>query len=118
MFVSFANFYWQFIKNFSQIVPLLIFMLKTSINKPIDWQARPGKDSWDSGRAKLGIAKNANLVKSKVRNSTKSKNGVKIHNKFGNLDFFTLKVKDAFIKLRQAFTKALMLTHFKPDYYI
>lgn len=56
------------------------------------------------------VAKNANLVK--------SKNSVKINDKPGDLGFFILKAKKVFTKLRQAFIKALTLTHFKLDCHI
>lgn len=48
----------------------------------------------------------------------KSKISVKTNDKFGDLSFLIPKVKKSFTKLKQIFTKALMLTHFKPDGYI
>lgn len=64
------------------------------------------------------MVQNANLTKFKSQNLAKSKKGIKIYNKPSNLGFFTPKAKEAFTELKQVFTKALMLTHFKLDCYI
>lgn len=79
-------------------------MFKTSIKKLIDLQIRQGKNSSSGSgicvRARLLVAKNANLVKYKVQNLTKSKNSIKINNKLGDLGFFTPNTKIAFTRLR------------------
>lgn len=86
-------------------------MLKTLIKKPTSSQTQRG-EIYDSvgGRTRLMVAKNANLVK--------SKNSTKTNNKFSNLGFLTLKVKEVFTNLKQAFTRASTLTYFKFDCYI
>lgn len=98
-------------------------MLKTSIEKPTYLQTRSDENnvssvSCISGRAKLVVVKNANLVKSKFQNLDNSKNSIKTNNKSGNLGFLTLEAKKTFTKLRQVFTKVLMLTHFESNCYI
>lgn len=121
MFIGFVNFYQQFIKSFSQIATPLTSMLKTSIEKLMDLQARLGevvRHSISSGGARLVVAQNANLAKSKSQNLAKSKKSVKIHDKPSNSGFFIPKAKNTFTKLRQAFIKNLTLIYFKLDCYI
>ena len=58
-----------------------------------------------------------NLFKSKKLKNAKS--GIQMHiGATGELIFLTLSIKEAFNKLRQAFTKTIILQHFDPKYYI
>ncbi len=69
-----------------------------------------------STAAKSTKSKKPKLTKPKKSNVVKVQNFAKA-NSF-EIDFLTPGAKEAFIHLRKAFTKALILRHFDPEYYI
>ena len=104
-------------------------MLKTSNTK----LAKPGKDVVGVGgssktgrngsRSRIddsevdGDKIEDDEIRKKVQKLSKSKNLSK-SKKMVRSDFFTPKAKLAFIKLRQAILKALILYHFDPEHHI
>ncbi len=74
------------------------------------------------GRSIKNLLTITNLAKSKKLKSTKSKKSDLPKASFVRVnsatDFLTHKAKKAFIHLQNAFTKALILKHFDPKYYI
>ncbi len=101
-------------------------MLKTTDNEGLSTQAIENKKNQDTPSA-IGGADGGNVGGSIKNLSTTgksaiSKNPILIKPKSSNLikayssgiDFLTSKAKKAFIHLRKAFTKALILRHFDP----
>ena len=91
VFIGFANFYRRFIQGFSKIAALLTSILKISSTASTPSQKLIMKDNEDL---------NKKLSKSK------------------NPAFLTADAKQAFTQLRQAFTKAPILSHFDPECHI
>ena len=91
VFIRFANFYWRFIQRFSKIAAPLTLMLKTSSNT-----------STPSQKLTMGYDKTSNKKLSKSKNPA----------------FLTANARQAFIRLRQAFTKAPILSHFNSEHHI
>ena len=138
VFLGFANFYWQFIQDFSKIAAPLTSMLKR-IRSPDLSGLEVGNDNGEvvkfgvgSGGeklakksaksskglklSKLGNSKGKNLAKSKK--PSKSGNSPNFDAKEVGLSFLTPKARAAFNRLRLAFTKAPILWHFDPEYHI
>ena len=128
IFLGFANFYKQFIKEFSQIATSLILRLKISSIK----SAKPKKGRVGIGNGSRARCNGSKIdgsevdsneiedyeVGKKVQKTTKSKNLSKSKKTVGSLNFFTFKAKLPFIKLRQVFFKARILYHFNLERYI
>ena len=91
VFIGFANFYRRFIQGFSKIAAPLTSMLKTSLTV-----------STPSQKSTMGYDETSN------KKSSKSK----------NLVFLTVNARQAFTRLRQAFTEAPILSHFDPERHI
>ena len=117
MFLGFAKFYRKFIRNFSKITALLTFMLQTT-NKAVGnelqstWNENldtPGTEG--AGRPGRAGGDNENLS-----NAGKLKKRSKANST--EADFLTSRVKEIFIYLQKAFTKALILRHFDLEFYI
>ena len=127
VFLGFANFYRRFIQGFSRIAAPLTSMLKTSESKTRpgeggvgvgDSRARRGGSKLDGGRKidnngvdddEVGDDEVGTKVQ-KVQKSSKSKKT--------ESGFFTSGARKAFIELRQAFIKALILHHFDSECHI
>ena len=91
VFIGFANFYRHFIQGFSKIAAPLTSMLKTSSTA-----------STLSQKLMMGYDETSN------KKSSKSKNPA----------FLTADARQAFTRLRQAFTEAPILSHFDPERHI
>lgn len=112
MFIGFANFYCQFIYNFSKIAALFILILKTSGSKiPSALQilrigVLPGKENnVESNRS----GDNSNSV------TIEKSDGAGDRNLVLKADFLTPIPKIAFAILKKAFTEALILHHCELD---
>ena len=108
VFFSFANFYQRFIKGFSRIAALLTAILKT-IESSVALASRVDDDEVVSN----GGAGRSNTSKKLA----KSKRTKSVHN-LEESKFLTFEAKDAFNRLRQAFTKAPILQYFDPKCHI
>ena len=139
MFLGFANFYRRFIQGFSRIAATFTLMLKTSKSTESTSQPKEGVVGIGGDRkARYNRSKlnrnetdnngvNSNEVDdeigkksqktSKSKNLSKSKILVKFKKTLG-LDFLTLRAKLAFIKLKQAFLKVLILHQFNLERHI
>ena len=88
----------------------------------IDSRARRGRKKIDGSGIDdvevYGSEIEVDEVEKKVQKSSKSKNLSKFKKMVRSSDFLTPGAKLAFIKLRQAFFKALILYHFNPKHYI
>ena len=135
VFLSFANFYWQFIQDFSRIAALLTSMLKTTAppeNLTLEEVGdEAGGDSVDGGGVEIAkksgksksqetsksqkSAKSRKLSKSgkskgeKLKKLSKSGNSSNFNTKNSGPSFLTPKARSAFNRLRLAFTKAPIL---------
>lgn len=114
--MGFVNFYWQFIQGFNKIAKPLTFLLTTanlSENLLISIDIAEKNEVVGGG----GFNRtNKNLFKSqKPKNSTILSN---IGAKTKNIGFLTSKASTAFIQLKQAFTKALIVWHFDLECHI
>ena len=107
VFLGFANFYWCFIQGFSKIAGLLTLMLKTT---------RSAKNLSSSivEDAELGSISGGDDCEDKTvkRSPLISKNSNR------GTGYLNLGAKQAFIQLRQAFTKAPILWHFDSECHI
>ena len=107
VFIGFANFYRRFIKGFSKIAALLTAMLKTtgssvaSASRVDDGEVVGGGGAGRSDASK----KSAKSRRMKSARSEEPK-------------FLTSEAKEAFNRLRQAFTEAPILRHFDPECHI
>ena len=103
VFIGFANFYWQFIRDCSRIVAPLTSMLK--MTRLLDLSQRNDNDEV------VGGGGDRNLSKSKKSRNAKSR--IQTHiGAMGESTFLTPGAKKAFNQLRQPFTKVLILWHF------
>ncbi len=133
MFLSFANFYRRFIRNFSRIAAPLISILWTTGNDGLGAEASQHEENQDAtgvaggGRvgksiknlstaAKLTKSKKPKLTKPKKSDLIKAQNFVKT-NSF-KTDFLTPEAKKVFIYLQKSFTKAPIFRHFDLKCYI
>ena len=122
VFLRFANFYRQFIQEFSWIAATLTSMLKTSSTKSTETNkgvvgvgggSKAGRNRdrlVGSGMDNVEVDGGEVEVGKKGRNLSKSKKT--------ELGFLTSGARKAFIKLRQAFIKAPILHHFDPERHI
>ena len=129
VFLSFANFYRRFIRNFSRITASLTSMLQKTNNEALSIQAtkeeRNEAISAGLGSSSVGdkVGENIknlstiiNLVKSKLTKPKKAGlPNTKVNSK---TDFLTPRAKKVFIHLQKAFTKAPILRHFDPKRHI
>ena len=108
IFIGFANFYWRFIKSFSRIAALLTAMLKTT-----------GSSVTSTSRIDDGevVSSGGTSQTDASKKSAKSKRMKSVYN-LEEPKFLTSKAKEAFNRLRQAFTKAPILRHFDPECHI
>ena len=134
VFFGLTNFYCQFIKGFSLIVALLTSILKTlgstkSSTQPGEGVVRVGnKSRAGHDRSKLnkgeiddgevGGGEVGDEVEKKEQKTSKSKKSSKSKKTVGSSDFFTLRAKLKFIKLRQVFLQALIFYHFELEDHI
>ena len=129
MFFGFANFYQRFIQGFSQIAVLLTLMLKTSGS--IEYKTRPGEGEVGVNGSRAGCGDNkagrgGSKLDDGTRNDGDEVNGDEVGTKVQKLSkskkmesgFLTPGARKAFIELRQAFIKALILHHFDPERHI
>ena len=135
VFLGFANFYRRFIKGFSKIAVTLTPMLRTTAASPEDPQETTRKvrkeatgktreetgSKVEGGGIKIGGVK---LVKGKkLKNLAKAKTlkfvkTTSLRTAPKARPFLTPEARLAFIRLRQAFTEALILHHFDPERHI
>ena len=109
VFIGFANFYRQFIRDFSKIVVPFISMLKTTGSSDLTQR--------DNNDEVVGDGGDKNVSKSKKLKNAK----FGIQTRFGAMKehkFLTPDVREAFNQLRQAFTKGLILRDFDPECHI
>ena len=122
VFLGFANFYKRFIRNFSKIVTLLTLMLQTTNKEALSTQATENKKNQDTsasansvgGRGVDGDIKNLSFVVKLA----KSKKPIFVKFNSSGTDFFTIRVKKAFIHLRKAFIKAPIFRYFNLERHI
>ena len=135
VFLGFPNFYRQFIQSLSKIAAPLISMLKTTVlsqvlaadevfvadefggvesgGKPIEKCGKLSKTG------KLSKSRNSKGKKSaKSKKPSKSGNSPNFDAKEAGPSFLTFGAKEAFNRLRLAFTKAPILRHFDPECHI
>ena len=140
VFLGFANFYQRFIQGFSRMAASLTSMLKTTILPEKSTPERLGVDDDEVDRFGVGgngvkhakkSGKLSKSEKSKSEKTSKSRNLAKSGKKLSksgnstNFDttedrskFLTPGARTAFNCLRLAFTEALILQHFDPEYHI
>ena len=124
VFLGFANFYWQFIQGFSRIAAPLTSMLKMAAppEKPTLEEVGDGEggDGVDSGGVEIAKksrkSKDQKLVKSKKL--SKSGNLPNFNAKEAGLSFLIPGAREAFNRLRLAFTEALIFWNFDPECHI
>ncbi len=118
VFLSFANFYRRFIRNFRKIAAPLTLMFQTTGNNNLgalvneheeDQDATAGTVDAGSGRSIKNLLTAAKLAKSQKPNFAKANFGT---------DFLTPEAKEAFIHLRKAFTKAPILRYYNLNCHI
>ncbi len=129
VFLSFANFYRRFIKNFSRIAAQLTSILRTTNELIRDKTQSTQTENQDApgaaGRADGGrvggsfenlstVVKSAESKKPKLTKSKKSD----LAKANSRTDFLTPEAKKAFIYLRKAFIKAPILRHFDLERHI
>ena len=130
VFLGFANFYWQFIQEFSHIAASLTSMLKTtgSIGSAANLKETKGGIGGDNVVGDVigdGEATNPTRRKNLIK-TTKSKILVKFKNhdffKFRpektETGFYTPETRLAFTQLKQAFVEISILHHFDPESHI
>ena len=130
VFLGFANFYRQFIQEFSRIAALFTSMLKTigntgSAANPKETEGGVDGDSVVGDVVGSDEATNPTKRKNPVK-TTKSKILVKSKNhdflksrpEKAGTGFLTLEARLAFTQLRQAFVEAPILYHFDPESHI
>ena len=115
VFIGFANFYRRFIKGFSRIAASLTAMLKTT-GSSVASASRLDDNEVISGGGAVNWS-------DALRKSAKSKSRTKSGNLGNSNDleerkFLTSNAKEAFNRLRQAFTKAPIFRHFDPECHI
>lgn len=128
MILGFANFYKRFNKNFSKITISLIFLFqitKLADNNTLSIQTNKKKKNSDvvkiASRAfDNGVSKNNKNIWNikRLKNSTKLKKLILAKINFFNTNFFIFGVKEVFIYLLKAFTKASIFHYFDLKYYI
>ena len=139
VFLGFANFYWQFIHDFSRIAAPLTSMLKMAAPLERSTLEEVGNGEGDDGVDGIGgveIAKKSRKSKGqktfksqksskskkskgkKSKKPSKSRNLLNFHAKDSGPNFLTPKAKSAFNRLQLAFTEAPILRHFDPECHI
>ena len=115
IFIGFANFYRRFLKGFSRIAAPLTAMLKTT-RSSVALASRVDDNEVVGGGGAVSRSDAS-------RKSAKSKSQTKIGHLENSNDleepkFLTSDAREAFNRLRQAFTKAPILQHFDPECHI
>ena len=115
VFIGFANFYWRFIKACSRIAAPLSAILKTT-GLSVASASRVGDNKVvDSG----GAVGRSDVSRKSVRAKSRTKSGhLDNSDDLEEYKFLTSNAREAFNRLRQAFTKAPILRHFDPECYI
>ena len=109
VFISFIDFYWQFIQSFNRIMAPLTWILKT--NRSSDLTQRD-----DDNQVDRGSSNDRSLSKSMLKNA---KSRIQTHIRATREPIFLNSgTREAFNHLRQAITKAPILQQFDPKYYI
>ena len=107
VFIGFANFYRRFIKGFSRIAAPLTAMLKTTGSSVVSAsRVDDGEVVGGGGAGRSDASKKS--AKSRRMKSARSEEP----------KFLTSEAKEAFNRLRQAFTEAPILRHFDPECHI
>ena len=130
VFLGFANFYWQFIQDFSHIATPHFLMLRTTgstrfVANPDEIEGEVNSDSIIGNLVCGNEATNPIKGKNQAK-STKSKILIKSKNhdfpksmiEKAGTGFLTSKARQAFTQLRQAFVEAPILHHFDPKSHI
>ena len=127
VFLGFANFYWQFIQEFSYIAAPLTSILKTigstgSAANPEETKSGVGGNSMIGnmvgGSKATNLTKRKNpvkMTKSKILIESKNHDFPKSRPEEARMGFLTPKARLAFTQLRQGFVKALVFHHFDPE---
>ena len=120
VFLSFANFYRKFIRNFNKITASFILMLRTIDIEALNTQAIENKRNRDA----LASTDSSGSVDRDIKNlsfvvkSAKSKKLIFTKANSSGTDFLTIGAKEAFIHLRKVFTKTSILRLFDPKHHI
>ena len=109
MFLGFANFYDQFIKDYNKIAAPLIAMLKIIVPSI---SARPA--CIKANKNKLEINGGGSIGSGKIDNKMANLSSF-TKKKSSRADFLIPKASLAFIQLRKIFTKAPILYYFDPE---
>ena len=115
VFIGFANFYRRFIKGFSRIAAPLTAMLKTT-GSSVASASRVDDDEVVGGGGAVG---RSDASKKSAKSKSRPKSG-HLGNSSNSEErkFLTSDTREAFNRLRQAFTKAPILRHFNPECHI
>ena len=115
VFIGFANFYRHFIKGFSRMVAPLTAMLKTT-GSSVASAFRVDDNEAIGGR---GAGGRSDALRKSAKSKSQTKSGhLGNSNNSEEHKFLTSNAREAFNRLRQAFTKAPILRHFDPKYHI
>ena len=131
VFLGFANFYRQFIQSFSRIAAPLTLMLKIAMppERLTSKEVCNGEDGDGVDGGGMEIAKKSGKLKDQKtyksrklsksgKNSSKSGNSPNFGATESGPSFLIPEVRSTFNRLWLAFTKAPILWHFNPEYYI
>ena len=120
VFIDFANFHRYFIKGFNRIAAPFTAMLKTTRSSVVSASRVNDNEVVDGGGAiGGGVVDQSNASRKLAKSKSRTKSGhLGNSNNLEEPKFLTFNAKEAFNRLRQAFTKVSILRHFDLEYFI